>query len=125
MVEAKRLQEKTIDEQKLLEVFGLEKKIEDKKSMDKSVRKEKIVITEERKLPGLDFTKSSPGSRTKPVSKGASKAVKSTEEMKTEKGIIEKIRRRKITSEEKKLMVKVGVAALVIFSLGAYVSYSF
>ncbi|KAJ0266396.1 Protein RESTRICTED TEV MOVEMENT 2 [Hirschfeldia incana] len=125
--EARRLQEEVKAKEKVLEEAALERK-----SMDESVRKEKILMPEERKLPELDYTDSTPGSRTtKPLSRGASEAVKSAEEKlsylvvkekKSGNGIMEKISGREITSEEKKLMVNVGVAALVIFALGAYVS---
>ncbi|CAH8382158.1 unnamed protein product [Eruca vesicaria subsp. sativa] len=125
MAEARKLQEEAKAKEKLLEEAALEKKIQDKK----------LVMPEEGKLPEVDYTKSGPGSRTKHVSERTSEAVKSAEEKlsylvvkgkKTGKGMMEKIRGREITSEEKKkMMVNVGVSALVIFALGAYVSYSF
>ncbi|CAF1790843.1 hypothetical protein Bca4012_046978 [Brassica carinata] len=96
MAEAKRLQKAAISKEKLLEEAALEKKIQDKKSMDEFVRKEKM----KEKL-----------------------SYSVLEENKTGKGIMEKIRGREITSEEKKLMMDVGVSAFVIFALGAYVSY--
>lgn len=45
------------------------------------------------------------------------------EENKIGKGIMEKIRGREIISEEKKLMMNVGVFVFVIFVLGVYVFY--
>ncbi|KAF3499151.1 hypothetical protein F2Q69_00045576 [Brassica cretica] len=96
MAEARRLQEAAIEKEKLLEEAALEKKIQDNKYMDEFVRKEKM----KEKL-----------------------SYSVLEENKTGKGIMEKIRGREITSEEKKLMMNVGVSAFVIFALGAYVSY--
>ncbi|ESQ40395.1 hypothetical protein EUTSA_v10014066mg [Eutrema salsugineum] len=132
--EARKLQEEAKAKEKLEEEATLEKKIQEKKSVDESGRKEKILKPEHRKLPEVVYTKSGTGSGTKSGSGGVSEVVKSAEEKlgylvekekKIGKGIMEKIRGKDLTSEEKKMMVNVGVAALVIFALGAYVSYTF
>ncbi|XP_010423521.1 PREDICTED: protein RESTRICTED TEV MOVEMENT 2-like [Camelina sativa] len=140
--EQKKFEEKKLEEMKLVEEAKL-KKINERKSVDVSGGKEKILLKpEERKLPEVVYTKSghvsSPKSESrsglKPGLGGVGEVVKSAEEKfgslvekekKMGKGIMEKIRRKEITSEEKKLMMNVGVAALVIFALGAYVSYTF
>ncbi|XP_010452391.1 PREDICTED: protein RESTRICTED TEV MOVEMENT 2-like [Camelina sativa] len=142
-VEAKeKLEQKKLEEMKHVEEAKL-KKINERKSIDVTGGKEKILLKpEERKLPEVVYTKSghvsSPKSESrsglKPGLGGVGEVVKSAEdklgslvekEKKMGKGIMEKIRRKEITSEEKKLMLNVGVAALVIFALGAYVSYTF
>ncbi|KAF3551434.1 hypothetical protein DY000_02000184 [Brassica cretica] len=140
MAEARKFQEevrarKLQEEAKAKELFEERKRVEEaslkKKSVDESVGNRKII---ERVLPEVDYTKSGSGSVTKPVSGRASEVMKSAEEKlgyvvdkekKIEKGMMEKTRGKKITSEEKKLMLNTGVAALVIFALGAYVSYTF
>ncbi|CAN7004721.1 unnamed protein product [Brassica rapa subsp. trilocularis] len=144
MAEARKFQEERVEEaraRKIQEEAKAKEKLEErkrveeaslkKKSVDESVENRKII---ERVLPEVDYTKSGSGSVTKPVSGRAREVVKSAEEKlgyvvdkekKIEKGMMEKMRGKKITSEEKKLMVNTGVAALVIFALGAYVSYTF
>ncbi|CAF2118484.1 unnamed protein product [Brassica rapa subsp. narinosa] len=128
---ARQLQEEAKAKEKLEERKRVEEASLKKKSVDESVENRKII---ERVLPEVDYTKSGSGSVTKPVSGRAREVMKSAEEKlsyvvekekKTEKGMVEKMRGKKITSEEKKLMVNTGVAALVIFALGAYVSYTF
>ncbi|KAJ0234810.1 Protein RESTRICTED TEV MOVEMENT 2 [Hirschfeldia incana] len=104
--EAKKVEEEARAKQKLMEQAALEKSIHEKKSVES----------------------------TKSVSERVSEVVKSAEEKlgylgekekKIRKGILEKIKRKDLTSEEKKSMVNVGVATLVLFALGAYVSYTF
>ncbi|RID67993.1 hypothetical protein BRARA_C00184 [Brassica rapa] len=128
---ARQLQEEAKAKEKLEERKRVEEASLKKKYVDESVGNRKII---ERVLPEVDYTKSGSGSVTKPVSGRAREVVKSAEEKlgyvvdkekKIEKGMMEKMRGKKITSEEKKLMVNTGVAALVIFALGAYVSYTF
>ncbi|CAL9229191.1 unnamed protein product [Arabidopsis halleri] len=137
----RKLEERKLEDMKLAEEAKL-KKIQERKSIDESGGKEKILKPEEMKLAEVVYTKSGPVATPKPESGsglksgfgGVGEVVKSAEEKignlvekekKMGKGIIEKIRRKEITSEEKKLMMNVGVAALVIFALGAYVSYTF
>lgn len=136
----RKLEERKLEDMKLSEEAKL-KKIQERKSVGESGGKEKILKPEEMKLPEVVYTKSGPVATPKPESGsglksgfGVGEVVKSAEEKignlvekekKMGKGIIEKIRRKEITSEEKKLMMNVGVAALVIFALGAYVSYTF
>ncbi|KAG2310184.1 hypothetical protein Bca4012_024687 [Brassica carinata] len=114
MAEAKKLQEEAKAKEKLEEEAAL-----GKKSVDESV-------TREGKLQDVNYTKS--------VSERVSEVVKSTEkklgylgekEKKIRQGIMEKVRGKDLTSEEKKSMVNVGMATLVLFALGAYVSYTF
>ncbi|EFH47379.1 hypothetical protein ARALYDRAFT_487275 [Arabidopsis lyrata subsp. lyrata] len=130
----RKLEERKLEDMKLSEEAKL-KKIQERKSVGESGGKEKIL------KPEVVYTKSGPVATPKPESGsglksgfGVGEVVKSAEEKignlvekekKMGKGIIEKIRRKEITSEEKKLMMNVGVAALVIFALGAYVSYTF
>ncbi|KAL1201414.1 Protein RESTRICTED TEV MOVEMENT 2 [Cardamine amara subsp. amara] len=148
--EARKLQEEVkakekAEERKLVEEATLAKKIQEKKSVDEYGGKEKILKPEVWKLPEVVYKKSRPVSGPKFGSGGVGEVVKSTKnevgevvkpaeeklgnlvekEKKMGKGIMEKIRRKEITREEKKLMMNVGVAALVIFALGAYVSYTF
>ncbi|KAJ4883483.1 Protein RESTRICTED TEV MOVEMENT 2 [Raphanus sativus] len=134
--EARRLQEEVkakemAEARKLQEGALAKEKVDAIKLQEETKAKEKLEV---RKLPELDYTNPGPGSGTRPVSGKASEAVKSAEEKLsylmvkeklTGKGIMDKIRGREITSEEKKLMVNVGVSALVIFALGANVSCSF
>ncbi|KAL0708995.1 hypothetical protein Bca4012_015973 [Brassica carinata] len=133
---ARQLQEEAKAREKLEERRLVEEALLKKKSVDESVGNRKIIKPEDRLLPEVDYTKSIPGSAAKPVSGRASEVVKPAEEKqgsleveknkKTEKGMMEKIKGKEmITSEEKKLMLNAGVAALVIFALGAYVSYTF
>ncbi|KAG2243262.1 hypothetical protein Bca52824_094903 [Brassica carinata] len=133
---ARQLQEEAKAREKLEERRLVEEALLKKKSVDGSVGNRKIIKPEDRLLPEVDYTKSIPGSAAKPVSGRASEVVKPAEEKqgsleveknkKTEKGMMEKIKGKEmITSEEKKLMLNAGVAALVIFALGAYVSYTF
>nr|D9UC01.1 RecName: Full=Inactive protein RESTRICTED TEV MOVEMENT 2; AltName: Full=Inactive restricted tobacco etch virus movement protein 2 [Arabidopsis thaliana]CBW45883.1 RTM2 protein [Arabidopsis thaliana] len=134
-LEERRLEERKLEDMKLAEEAKL-KKIQERKSVDESGEKEKIL------KPEVVYTKSGHVATPKPESGsglksgfgGVGEVVKSAEEKlgnlvekekKMGKGIMEKIRRKEITSEEKKLMMNVGVAALVIFALGAYVSYTF
>ncbi|KFK24928.1 hypothetical protein AALP_AA8G043200 [Arabis alpina] len=121
MVEAKKLQEEAKAKEKLEEEATLEEK-------------KKIQKQEERKLPEVVYTKPGIGTGIKTGSEKVGEVVKTTKEKlgyvvekekRMGKGIIEKIRKNEMTSEEKKLMVNVGMAALVIFALGAYVSYTF
>ncbi|KAG2262586.1 hypothetical protein Bca52824_069665 [Brassica carinata] len=109
LAEAKRLQEEAIakekgEAKKLQEEAEAKEMVQTKKLQEEVKAKEKVKkeIPTEKKLSYL--------------------VVK---EKLTGKGIMEKIRGRELTSEEKKLMVNVGVSALVIFALGAYVSYRF
>ncbi|KAJ4908810.1 Protein RESTRICTED TEV MOVEMENT 2 [Raphanus sativus] len=133
-VKARQLQEEARAYEKLEERRLVEEAALKKKYMDESVGNRKIIKLEDRLLPEVDYTKSTPSSATKPVSERTREVVKAAEEKlgylvekekKTEKGMMEKIRGKDITREEKKLMVNAGVAALVIFALGAYVSYTF
>ncbi|CAN8298107.1 unnamed protein product [Cochlearia groenlandica] len=137
--EEKKLQEEAIAKEKaharkLHEEAIAKQKAEARKLQEEATLEKKLLKAEERKLPEVDYTKLGPVSVTKLVPGGLSDAVKSAEEKvgylikkekKIGKGIMEKIRRKQITSEDKKLMMNVGVAALVIFALGAYVSYTF
>ncbi|CAH8306901.1 unnamed protein product [Eruca vesicaria subsp. sativa] len=126
---ARKLQEEAIAKEKLQE----RKRVEEAslEYVDESVGKRKIIKP---LLPEVDYTKPISGSGTKPVSERAREVVKPAEEKlgylvekekKIEKGMMEKRRGKEITREDKKLMMNTGVAALVIFALGAYVSYTF
>ncbi|KAJ0235196.1 Protein RESTRICTED TEV MOVEMENT 2 [Hirschfeldia incana] len=130
----KLLQEEAKAKEKLEKRRLAEEATLKKKYVDESVGNRKIIKPEDRFLPEVDYTKSGSSSVIKPVSVKAREVVKAAEEKlgyllekenKTEKGMMEKIRGKEITREDKKMMVNAGVAALVIFALGAYLSYSF
>ncbi|KAF8118829.1 hypothetical protein N665_0002s0138 [Sinapis alba] len=133
---ARQFQEEAIAKEKLEERKRVEEEASlKKKYVDESIGNRKIIKPEDMLLPEVDYTQSILGSTTKPVSGRAREVVKQAEEKlgslvekkkKIEKGLMEKIKGKEmIASEEKKLMLNAGVAALVIFALGAYVSYTF
>ncbi|RID72982.1 hypothetical protein BRARA_B00156 [Brassica rapa] len=135
MAEAKKLQEEAkakemAEAKKLQEEAKAKEMAEAKKLEEEAKAKGKLV---EEATPEKSTQEKKPVDSTKSVSERVSKVVKSAEEKlgylgekekKIRKGIMEKVKGKDLTSEEKKSMVNVGVATLVLFALGAYVSYT-
>ncbi|XP_010543631.1 PREDICTED: LOW QUALITY PROTEIN: inactive protein RESTRICTED TEV MOVEMENT 2 [Tarenaya hassleriana] len=129
------------EEKKLLEELKGKWRLEEKKLLEESREKERIGAIEERKLSEEEEKRVRQEKKLLEESSGKEAAERKLvqevidkkpeggyllEKEKKGKGVMEKIwGKEKMTSEDKKLMVNIGVAALVIFALGAYVSYTF